>query len=57
MLLSILANIDFAVLIYGFNIENNTFKLLNIIVNCAMFIIYKCIIVRNFDSKQYSFIG
>ena len=34
-------NIDSAVMIYGFNIENKTFKLLNFIVNCAMFIIYK----------------
>ena len=50
-------NIDSAVMIYGFNIENKTFKLLNFIVNCAMFIIYKCIIVKNFESKQYSFIG
>ena len=50
-------NIDSAVLIYGFNIENKTFKLLNFIVNCAMFIIHKCIIVQNFESKQYSFIG
>ena len=50
-------NIDSAILIYGFNIENKTFKLFNFIVNCAMFIIYKCITVRNFESKQYSFIG
>ena len=50
-------NIDSAVMIYGFNIENKTFKLLNFIVNCAMFVIYKCIIVRNFESKQYSFSG
>ena len=52
-------NIDSAVLIYGFNIENKTFKLLNFILNCAMFIIYKCrpIAVKNFESKQYSFIG
>ena len=42
-------------MIYGFNIENKTFKLLNFIVNCTMFIINKCIIVRNFESKQYSF--
>ena len=34
-------NIDSAVIIYGFNIENKTFKLLNFIVNCAMFVIYK----------------
>ena len=40
-----------------FNIENKTFKLLNFIVNCVMFVIYKCIIVRNFESKQYSFSG
>ena len=45
-------NIDSAVMIYGFNIENKTFKLLNFIVNRAMFVIYKCIIVRNFESKQ-----
>ena len=44
-------------MIYGFNIESKTFKLLNFIVNCAMFVIYKCIIVRNFESKQYSFSG
>ena len=44
-------------MIYGFNIENKTFKLLNFIVNCVMFVIYKCIIVRNFESKQYSFSG
>ena len=50
-------DIDSAVMIYGFNIENKTFKLLNFIVNCAMFIIYKCIIARNFQTKQYSFIG
>ena len=61
MLLSILyfffEIIDSAVLIYGFNLENKTLKLLNFIVNCAMFVIYKCIIVRNFESKHYSFIG
>ena len=50
-------NIDSAVMIYGFNIENKTFKLLNFIVNCAMFVIYKCIVVRNVESKQYSFSG
>ena len=50
-------NIDSAVMIYGFNMENKTFKLLNFIVNCAIFVIYKCIIVRNFESKQYSFSG
>ena len=50
-------NIDSVVMIYGFNIENKTFKLLNFIVNCAMFVIYKCIIVRHFESKQYSFSG
>ena len=49
-------NIDSAGLIYGFNIEIKTFQLLNFIVNCAMFTLYKCIIVRNFESKQYSFI-
>ena len=48
-------SIDSAVMIYGFNIENKKFKLLNFIVNCAMFVIYKCIIVRNFEGKQYSF--
>ena len=50
-------NIDSAVMIYGFNIENKKFKLLNFIVNCAMFVIYKCIIIRNFENKQYSFSG
>ena len=39
-------NIDSAVLIYGFSLENKTYKLLNFIVNCAMLVIYKCIIVR-----------
>ena len=42
-------------MIYGCNIENKTFKLLNFIVNCAMFVIYKYKFVRNFENKQYSF--
>ena len=50
-------SIDSAVMIYGFNIKNKTFNLLNFNVNCAMFVIYKCIIVKNIESKQYSFSG
>ena len=42
-------NVDSAVLIYGFYeyLENKNFKLLNFIVHCAMFVIYKCIIISN----------
>ena len=45
------------VLIYDFNLEDNTLKPLNFIVNCAMFVACICTIVRNFESKHYNFIG
>ncbi len=39
-------------LIFGCNIQNKHFRLLNFILNCALFVIYKCIV--NFENKQYN---
>ncbi len=41
-------------LIFGCNIQNKHFRLLNFILSCALFVIYKCIVIRNFENKQYN---
>ena len=41
-------------MIVGCNIQNKHFRLLNYILNYALFIIYKCIVIRNFENKQYN---
>ena len=48
--------IDSAAIIYGINITNKAFKLVNYIINCALFVIYKCIIIRNFENKVFNHI-
>ena len=45
-----------SIIIYGFNIENKKYNLLNFIVNCALFVIYKCIVIRNFEDKKYGYV-
>jgi hypothetical protein len=41
-------------IIYCVNSQSVSFNLLNYIINCALFVIYKCIITRNFENKKYN---
>ncbi len=41
-------------LIFGCNVQNKHLRLLNFTLNWALFVIYKCIVIRNFENKQYN---
>lgn len=48
-------NLNPHTVLFGKNLSDKLFYMYNFVLNCALFTIYKCIVQRNFENKEYEY--